>query len=450
VILLLCLALAGPDEAVARDLAHFAAWCQKSGLRGFRDRACEALLRFAPDDEQARKTLRYTWNKKQLRWVRAGNYRRPTDTEGPSLEEARERWRLLTRKYADAVLDDTTLDAAARARALAHALHLAPDYARAREANGEVRRGEGWILAETARSTERAREISALRRDVLDKVAPPAEGAVTAEDKKFGIAFPTAWVGGAWRALGTVDAAECKELLRYSEAAHPFLARVFGLTAAAPRGFSLYVIPGQEQKALAAHPAYSDEERQFALALDGSWVPGAFSFVAWSDEPLWRRDVVVRAVFGLYLKHRFGVTAKQGWAWEGFGSYLTYHLAGTRLAVTAQRTPYAQDRRTRATQQRGVEFQKTDWAGLARKLFEKEAAPDLRLLVAKDANSLTAEDSLLAFAMAEYLATGFPDRTGAFLKAYGHEIAIDAAMATHLGFDFAGFETRFVRWLRER
>jgi len=439
VIALLLVALASPDAVARSEIEDFAAWCGKQGLRGFRDRAFQALLLFDADHEQARKTLKYRW--KDGRWVRK-SYKRPTDPDGPRLDAARERWRVITHKYADAVLNDP----AARARAL----QLAPDHAAAREANGEVRRGDAWILAETPRAKQRTREIDALREKTLDRVRAPAEGPVTEEDKKLGVDFPTAWVAPSWRALGTVDPAECKELLKLCEASSPFLNGVFGLRAAAPRGFTLYVLGDDPARAIAKHPAFTPAGRKFALSLEGCWIPGAFSFVAWSDEPRWRRDVVTRAVFGLYLKHRFGLTVKQGWAWEGFGSYLTYQLAGTRLATTASRGPYAQDRKTREEQKRGVEFQKTDWPALARKRFEAKRKPDLRLLAGKDVNTMTADDALVSYAMAEYLVTGFPDKCAGFLKAYGSGISIDEAMKAHLGFDFHAFERRFVRWLEER
>ena len=45
--------------------------------------------------------------------------------------------------------------------------------------------------------------LRSLLRDVLRDLAPATEGILTEEDKKFGIAFPTAWVGATWRAPAT-------------------------------------------------------------------------------------------------------------------------------------------------------------------------------------------------------------------------------------------------------
>ncbi|MHC4848597.1 MAG: hypothetical protein ACYTEG_09100 [Planctomycetota bacterium] len=444
---LLLFALTG---SVVSDLESYATWCHKNNLRASRDEAYEALLRFAPDHREARKRLKYRWDKKQLRWVRKSKYKRPPQPEGELGEQARARWEALTQKFADDVLADKSLKGVERARRLADARALAPDYEPLRTANGEVRRGDDWVLLETARSRERIDELDEIRRDLLAKLSPPTEGIVTAEDKKFGIEFPTAWIGGSWRVLGTVPPEECKELLRFCDAAHPFLNRVFELSAAPPKGLSLYVLKQGQIQALETHPAYTDAERKFVLKRDGSWVPGAFAFVVWSPHSVWRRDVVVRSVFGLYLKHRFGLTAKHGWAWEGFTSLLTYELAGTRLAITVQRGAYERDRKTREAQLRTEKFRKTDWARLARDLFRAEKKPDLRVLASKEINTISADESLLCFAMAQYLATGFPDKCGAFLKAYGSGIDIDKAMASHLGFDFHGFEKRFARWLEER
>jgi hypothetical protein len=435
---------------IATDLAGFAEWCDSKNLRSYRDRAYEALLRFDADHERARKALKFRWDKKQLRWVRKGTYKRPPDPDSEAAAEAARRWTELTHGFADEVIADQSLKGIQRAKLLADALALAPDYDPIRKANGEVRRGDEWILAETARSRERIIELGEIRREILRKLPSPTEGVVTDEDKKFGIDFDTAWVGASWRAMGTVSAGECKELLALCEAAHPFLGRVFELSAAQPKGLSLYVLDKGQEQALARHPTYTDAERKFVLKLNGSWVPGAFAFVAWSDKPHWRKDVVVRAVYGLYLKHRFGLTVERAWAYEGFTSFLTYELAGTRLAFTAQRGSYAKDGKVREAQQRGAKFSRIDWARVARDLFRGEKKPDLRVLTSKEINVLSADESLLCFAMAQYLATGFPKECGAFLKAYGSGVDLDRAMASHLGFEFNAFEKRFARWLEER
>ncbi|MEM8883876.1 MAG: hypothetical protein AAGD14_07405 [Planctomycetota bacterium] len=455
--LLLLLLMASPlDEARTRfetDLAAFAAWCDGKNLRGQRDDAYVLLLHFDPQHEYARKRLRYKWDKKQLRWVRKGKYRRPKDREGDALEEARNGYEALADRFVRdtlAALAAPDTKASQRRRARADLLAVAPEDVRVRELHDEVKRGDAWVLGETTRSAERAKEIEELVRDLRRKVRPARKGGVTDDDRAFGLPFAHSWKSQSWRVLGTVPDKELVELAFLCEAAHPMLLHTFGLRGNAPRGLTLYVLRDEQTQALQAHPAYGDEERKFVLAMNGSWVPGKLAFVAWSTRPAWRRDVAMRAVFGLYLKQRFGLTVQQGWAWEGFGSYLTYQLAGVRMAISGQKGRYAQDRKTRESQDRGTKFVKTDWPRLVRRLYDEKKAPDFATLLGKDVNGITADESLVSYALAEYLTTGFPRRCAALLKRYGSGTSLDDALIETFGFDLREFERRFVRWLRER
>jgi hypothetical protein len=443
---LLFLLLLDPHAQLQTDLEDHAAWCGKNGLREARHVACKTLLLLDPEHKTARKQLKFKWNKKQLRWVQQKNYKRPLDPEGPRSTAGTERMEALTTRFVDAIFAKGKLTARDRTVAMA----IAPESERVREANGEIRHGDDWLLIETPQSRKRMKLIGRLRAKLLKDAMPPTEGLVTDEDKQFGIPFPRAWVGSAWRALGDVPDSELKKLLLLCDKTHPMLTGVYGIKATAPRGFSLYVLKGQAETALAKHAAFSDEDRKYSLGIDGIWVPGAFSFVTWSKSPTWRTDVVVRSVFGLHLRHRFGVTAKRGWAFEGFGMWLTYQLAGTRLSMTEKRGTYAKSEKTREAQDRGLDFSKVNWNRLAAKLYDREKRPDLSILIGKELHALTAEDSLVAYALAEYLSTAFPSQTGAFLKAYGHGASMDAALRAHLDMNFPTLEKRFERWLREQ
>ena len=97
-----------------------------------------------------------------------------------------------------------------------------------------------------------------------------------------------------------------------------------------------------------------------------------------------------------------------------------------------------------------MQFAKADWVELARKLFDKTPKPDLRLLVTKDVNTLTADDLLVCYALTSYMLECRPKDAVKFLAAYGGGARIDDALVTHMGTDLAGFEKRVRRWMDER
>ncbi|MHC4955865.1 MAG: hypothetical protein ACYTGZ_18615 [Planctomycetota bacterium] len=442
--------------AIAKELESFAGWSAKQSLRGFRDRAYEALLRFDPDHKKARRTLKYRWNKKTSEWVRMGKYKQPEDRDSERKEEATARWQELNDGFAHAVLkllESAEIPRAKRAQVVLDVLAVAPDHVGARKANGETRVGDGWLLAETVAGRERLREIQAAAREALAKAPQPRSMPLTDEDKKFGVPFPDAWAGRNWRGVGNVPEEELKAIVRMMDAAHPLHYALFGGDERGASGLGFYLLAGGKkaaEKALRKHPAYTPKERAYVLDLDGSWIPGRIAYLTWVEKPRMRRDIMARQATALYLRHRFGLKVAQGWAWEGIGLYCNYLLAGTRLTTSAMRTGYMEDPKALVAQGRGDKFAKTDWVGLAERLFESKKPPDLRLITQKDVNTLTSDDLLVSYAMVSYLIECRPKEAVAFLTAYGKDVPIDDAMVAHLDLDLHRFEQRLRRWMKER
>jgi len=456
---LLCLTAWGNDleaarERFARQLYAFALRSGKEGLRGFRDRAYEALLIYEPDHKKARKTLRYRFNKKTQSWERKGDYVRPTDGPGVKRENATGRWQDMTDAYVAKVLPLLpAAKGAARRRLIDELLAIAPDHHGVRKENGEVRQGEAWVLAETPLARARRRALEEGASKLREKALPPRPQPTVPDDRRFGIDFPQAWQGVSARGLGTVPVDAVKQTVRVADAAYPILNLLFGKGKTPSVPFTFYLLKGGKQqatKALARHPAYTPADRRFALELTGSWVPGKLAFVTWDANAVHRTDTIGRQAIGLYMRHRFGITGKQGWAYEGVGLYANYLLCGTRVNTSALRTGYTQDEKALEEQKRGVKFSKADWVALAHKQFATGKPPDLRLLFAKDVNTLTADDLLVCYAIAAYLFECRPDAAAPLLTACGRDAAIDAALDQHLGVDLAGFERLFRRWLSER
>lgn len=440
---------------VATDIAAYAKWCGKNGAKGSRDRAYEALLLFEPGHKNARRLLKYRWDKKSDAWVRRGKYTHPADRPGPAAEEATGRWRDLTELHARNVLKlIETIKDTRRAQALENLLLVAPDSFAARRENGELRVGDRWVLIETTTAPERRREIEQAARQALERAPKPGAEDLNAEDRKFGVPFPGAWRGRTWRGAGNVPQTEVQATVRVADAARPLFDAVFGgLNTKTGVVLNFYLLAGGKRAAEAAlkkHPGYTDADREFAMALSGSWVPESYAFITWNKDPIQRADIVTRQATGVYMRTRFGITDSRGWIYEGVGLYFNYLLTGTRLTTSAKRTGYSQDPRALQEQERGVQFAKADWVELARRLFDKNPKPDLRLLVTKDVNTLSADDLLICYALTSYMLECRPKDTVKFLTAYGSGARIDDALVTHMGSDLPGFEKRVRRWMEER
>ena len=436
------------------ELAAYAKWSGKRALKGSRDRAYAALLIFEPDHKRARRTLKYRWNKKTGSWLRPGAYTRPEDKPGPVLEEATARWRDLTELHAHNVFKALEgVQGPRRARAIDELLRVAPDNFAAHKEHGELRVGDKWVLIETTTAPERRAEIEQAAKQALARAPKPRAVDLNGEDRKFGVAFPGAWKGRTWRGMGNVPQEEVKRTLRVADATRPLFDAVFGGRSRTGVELTFYLLKGGKgagKQALRKHPAYGDAERRFVQGLSGSWVPESFGFITWGENSARRTDIVARQATGMYLRSRFGITGTQGWLYEGIGLYFTYLLTGTRLTTSAKRTGYQQDPLAHEQQKRGVEFAKADWVELARRLFQQERPPDLRLIVAKDVNTLTANDLLVCYAMTSYLLECRPEETVNFLAAYGKGDNLDDALAAYLDVDLAGFEKRLRRWMEER
>ena len=458
-VVLLCLPVTADEQQeerqrFARRLEEFASWSARNGQRGFRDLAYEALILYEPNHKKARSTLKYRFNKKTQSWERKGSYRAPPNKPGVSREDATGRWRELTESYATRMLAYLPeLKGADRRRLIEELLAVAPDHHGARKKNGEVLQGEKWVLAITPAARERRRELEQTARKLREKSPPPRPEPLDDEDRRFGIDFGKAWQGTSARGLGTVPEDAVKQTLRVADTAYPLLNLLFGTGKTPTVPFTFYLLAGgskEAKKALYSHKAYLPADRNFALELTGSWVPGKLRFVTWDENALHRTDTIGRQAIGLYLRHRFAITGKHGWAYEGVGLYANYLLCGTRINTSALRTGYTQDPKALEDQRRGVKFSKTDWLALTHKLFISDEPPDLQLLFAKDVNTLTADDLLVCYSIAAFLFECRPDAAAPLLTDCGKDVAIHAALDKHLGVDLAGFERRFRRWLAER
>jgi hypothetical protein len=117
---------------------------------------------------------------------------------------------------------------------------------------------------------------------------------------------------------------------------------------------------------------------------------------------------------------------------------------GTRLTWYRDLTEYAD-----------VELRKellqpnSDWVALARKVAAKQGGPRLPILAGLSLNGMTAEDDVMAFAVAAYLVECRYESVAALYEAAASFPSIDYALTTSLGLDLESLDWRFGRWLEE-
>src|SRR5687767_93662 len=137
--------LAAAQAQVVSGLENLATWCQENGLYRERDRCWRTILSANSDHAGARKALLYT-REKDGSWRQSISYREPTTTNKQKAEEFSGRWRALSDPYIAAALKVNAEKRRNPEQMLAFAVELAPDDPRVREARGEARLANRWVL----------------------------------------------------------------------------------------------------------------------------------------------------------------------------------------------------------------------------------------------------------------------------------------------------------------
>ena len=143
----------------------------------------------------------------------------------------------------------------------------------------------------------------------------------------------------------------------------------------------------------------------------------------------------------------YGVDGTHGWAWEGVGMYLVYHLVGTRMTYFIDRTDYA--RRNQFTLWPRMQDPRTNWLQEAHGLLKAGRAPRLEFLIGRSVDTMRDEDVLVSYALAAYLLEGRPGDLPVILRRIGageHPVQV---LEKVMGLPVQRIQERFVRWLDE-
>ena len=280
---------------VARLREH-AEWCKKSKLWLQRALAYEAVLQFAPDDEEAHRGLGHK-KLKDGSWAE-GKRPRPVDRSKRDLEEAETRRKAISEPFVTALQgfherEGEELPAPVLVRLLADVLAVDPENAWARDLRNEVKHEGAWVMMEVANAAARREELLASADSLRAELEPAGSKELTSLEAGLELPFTAAIDRGGVRVVGTVAEEElhaCSENLRI---ARTLLREDVGSQCAYSSDFTYFLLerPSEQAAFLSNHPMVDDADRAFFLALESATLKGARHFGSWSDSDARRLDV---------------------------------------------------------------------------------------------------------------------------------------------------------------
>jgi len=448
----------GRREAVAvfvTELEELADWCTRNRLYRDRNETYRVVLSLDGDHPAARKWLRY--RKTAHGWVKQKKFK-PARNLDPGahptwvrkLDETRDR-------FADrmvAVLKDTNGSALDRAATFREIFLQRPDHEPARLLNGQVRHRGRWVLRETQVAYSRRRELVRLARKATFRVAT-RRGRLRQWETDLGLAWTEVWETPTWRLVTTCGAGEGEVAARLIGACAEFFEGVFDLTSVSPRpGQLVFLVKTNAEfhRLLTKHPEMTAAGRKRCWDLGGAWTPKSGHLFEYADDPVTRREGCVRQALGSLFKRKYGLTTKHGWAWEGAGLYLGEHLTGSKYVTFVRFGKYARDepgRKERLAER--LYEQGADWFKLGREMLDRGEFPELRFLLGKNVNAMTAKDLVASYCLGAYLLEAHADRAGKLFGGIGNKKqAPGKAFEKALGLNLGQFECRLRAWLMER
>lgn len=454
-------------------LHDLASWCGSGKLFACRADVYAGILELSPDDETARKWLRYERGSDGA-WVQDPLYKKPRN-----LKRGADRYVERRNRIGDWYVERATpLREAARTRRdwrlagsiVETAVAVAPTSEAVRTWNREIRDPDvkrrpekaPWILEETKEARTRRRRIWETAQKARKAVPAPKNGTLSQVDTTGGIDWKHAIQGPRARIVGLPDRKELVEILRNVEATWETFDAAFGRTpgeiqsgARYGRGLTVYVTDTLDagNQYLAAQPGTTSRELAFVGPLVGTWIKGRPAVLVKSPDYETRLECPPRQVFHATVSSYLNISSHRAWAAEGLALYLTWQVTGTRYlsSVTDVESRYGEGERPIPEYERLLAEPKADWLALGRQMLETPDKPDLLLMAGKDLNHLTKPESLYAYCIAAYLVEGLPGLCVDFLQALGTDAGkdIDGTSAEILGMNARTLEKRVYRWLVE-
>jgi hypothetical protein len=307
------------EQELVASLVEHAAWCEEADLDAERRRVLEQVLAVDPQHVGAHEALGHK-QQKDGTWKPPGREKKVED-DPEALDELRSRRIQTVAPYRDgllALLEREDVADEEREELLARVLELSPDDPEVHALRGEVRLGDAWVLAETARAYDRRPEIRRIVGTAIRAAGLPGTLERGEPVERFGIEWLASARTPDVQVLGLVAEVEA---LRAAQAAHAtgtVFRELFGSARRHYENFTLYLLDGRDEldAFLAGVPDLSDEERAGLARLVGSGIPRTADGAFWSDDARRRLDAAIRHTLGGFLRDEYGITTQQAWAWD--------------------------------------------------------------------------------------------------------------------------------------
>jgi hypothetical protein len=442
------------QSVLVKDLETYVDWCHSKRLYDAKQKGLVLLLELQPDHAEARKTLGHVRDK-QGGWKLPPEPKTFRDFDKKALaEEEPARWRAAKAGYLEvlrALVEEPAFTPEQRDEAARAVLRFEPDDERVHRALGEVRGEKGWVLPETLRAKEKREALRAEVRNALQRAEGQALPApLVARERAFPLAFKAVAAPGL-RVVGTVSEDELVLAAQAVLAVQHFAQSMLGSKYALPRELTVFLLADRAELPvfLEHHAAIPAEERALYLALESSGIARTVDFASWTSDTQRRIDGVVRLVLGFWISGAYQVTVQHGWAYEGFGLYLTRALVRTRLTWMAQPSSALDVKADMALRDKLID-PATNWMDESLRLLKEKRLPAFAELAKKDAGKLTTEDVLTAYTLATYLMEVRPEAVPVLLAGVGAGKSPVQHLQEALGQDLAAFQRHLERWLAER
>lgn len=388
---------------LADGLYETGKWCHKKKWYQERDRLYREAIEVEPSHLKARKALGYerrrdgSWELKKEQEEQRNRGRVDLEAIEERAAKALDDWREATHE----LLEDyaATVTDAQRREEYQLICDRFPDDEAAHKGLGHVPGWEGrpWVSKAVRASYDRRKQL----KEIVSREREVGRAMEDLEPREFeaGLTWEASGKNARARAFSRIGAEDAKAALELAYAAQSLVNEGCGIDVELPEGLTFYLVEDNAQliEVAQAHPESA------ADGLDGV---GSFwldwrSMVTWGEDTTIRVDAVARQTVSWLLRHKYKLSVKQGWAWEGIGLYLSFRVCGTRLRFFVRESDYV-GAEGRSDDLRNPE---ANWLKLAKDVLQKQP-PNMKFLLGKDVNSLTERDLLVAYALGAYLVEG--------------------------------------------
>ena len=334
-------------EQDVQELVRVAEWGDRNGAERLADRDWERVMAQKPDDERARKRLKYVqregrWMRDEASWAilqstteakvdraRAYEAKRRQEFERPS-----------SFRHRDVALAARVAGLASAADAeLRIAIGNDPGDYWSRLSLGYVPDpDDGWVMPAVrthrivgARAAADVRRLKALQSEPVGEEAPSKRSAAAGKDL-------SAWRLREWRLETDLPAADAAMAIGAVDLAARWFREFFGMEPGARvlPGEGVFVVLTTEaayRSVIAGTSSLSKFEKEFASGL------GAYPLAHKVDEGPWEvviqrpegssaADACLHYAIHFLMQARFGVEAQEAWLYEGLAAYAAVRLNG--------------------------------------------------------------------------------------------------------------------------